>query len=221
MSLKDIESYYKHSIENLENVKKFEKKMLKTYINKHITATLLDAGCGEGEFLKFLSEKYEKLNLIGIDISSHPLKSLYGRYNSIDVIRASITHLPFKESSFDYIISMGHVIGHCNKNERENSIKEFCRCLTSNGKLLFSIWSKMSKYLKHLKNVNLPDLIQVFDMKTKKHLLYLHFFKLSEIMKLLKKGNFEIEKLYFIKDDGTETKKDKEDIIEIVCVKSV
>lgn len=81
---------------------------------------ILDCACGKGSLLKYFSE-YTKGKPIGVDISSVALEEAK-KYSP--VVKSSIYSLPFKDNSFDIVIS-AETIEHL--EEPENGIAELCR----------------------------------------------------------------------------------------------
>jgi ubiquinone/menaquinone biosynthesis C-methylase UbiE len=95
----------------------------------------LDLGVGGGRHTMLLCEL--AFNVFGVDISTVGLKYTQERIakESFDVglAQASMNQLPFKEHSFDAVISYG-VFNYGNQNEMQVAIKEVHRILTPKGK---------------------------------------------------------------------------------------
>lgn len=91
------------------------------------TKFLLDLGCGGG--WELFAKKAEKV--IGIDISKASLK--VAKKNYYDCAKADIGHLPFKDSSFDFVAS-SDVLGHIPSNSKQEAISENFRVLKGGGK---------------------------------------------------------------------------------------
>jgi len=92
---------------------------------------VLDVGCGVGNFLdilyKFGFETY------GIDFSESAIKKIHKRDA---VVRSYIPPIPFRDSSFDFVVALGfteHVL-----NEK-NFIEEVYRVIKKNGIYICSI----------------------------------------------------------------------------------
>ena len=66
--------------------------------------TILDCGCGNGLFTKPLVKEN---SVTGVDISEEMLK--IAKKNGLKVLRGSVLDLPFKNDSFDIVISAGVV----------------------------------------------------------------------------------------------------------------
>lgn len=95
---------------------------------------VLDAGCGPGIYLNFF--KKNGFETYGIDLSPHACRIT-------KQIRASVTHLPFRNDCFDVVVSV-HVIEHLAQEEVKNFFSEARRVLRPTGRLFImtpNIWS--------------------------------------------------------------------------------
>ena len=96
---------------------------------------ILDAGCGTGENLQFLrSENYE---VCGFDLSDVAIQFCKQR-GITDVVKANISKLPYKNSSFDCICCMD-VLACLSPKEYILALNEFARCTRPNGYLIINI----------------------------------------------------------------------------------
>lgn len=79
---------------------------------------ILDIGCGTGDFLIELDNKYKgKLRLTGIDVTPHFIEIAKGRTKqrrNIKVLNMSLNQLKFKNNTFHYIFAM-RVLHHIKK----------------------------------------------------------------------------------------------------------
>jgi len=99
---------------------------------------VLDVGCGSGRFME-VAEKYAA-EVVGIDMSfsvDSAFKNL-GSKENIHVIQADISSLPFKESCFDYIFSIG-VLHHVT-NTRE-AFRQLPKLLKRGGEIAIWVYS--------------------------------------------------------------------------------
>ncbi len=100
---------------------------------------VLEAGCGLGHWVFWISEQGYKT--IGIDISKKAiiLAKKYAKKNKIDTcsfLNADVRSIPFRDNYFDYIFSFG-VVEHF-KNPT-TLISEFHRVLKPGGKVFISV----------------------------------------------------------------------------------
>lgn len=105
-------SYYPSSVSRLSklisslSVKTKINNLLKLYHSKK-NIKILDIGCGGGEFLSFLPDKYFKKN--GLDTNPDSIKICQSK--NINVIKADITSTIRIKENFD-IITLNHVFEH-------------------------------------------------------------------------------------------------------------
>jgi SAM-dependent methyltransferase len=96
-------------------------------------ARILDAGCGTGGGLEWLSAFGE---VTGIDL--HPLAVRYARQKSRRVARASVQGLPFPGAIFDLVTSF-EVLYHLAVTDDTTALREFARVLRPGGQLLVRV----------------------------------------------------------------------------------
>ncbi|MFA5089685.1 MAG: class I SAM-dependent methyltransferase [Candidatus Omnitrophota bacterium] len=93
---------------------------------------LLDVGCGDGEFLKNLKQRFTA-RACGVDISETALKIAQSSNYDSGFISGEITDLPFKDNTFDFITIVEvaeHII------DTYSLFKELFRVLRPHGRLL-------------------------------------------------------------------------------------
>jgi len=108
------------------------KLRIRGLVSKIRPNVILDLGCGGGRYFPFLKGEL----MVGVDLSKGMLKEAK-RFKHVQLIQADVYHLPFRESSFDLIISMS-VIGECCPFNIE-LLKEISNILRSKGTFLFTV----------------------------------------------------------------------------------
>lgn len=103
--------------------------LLTKYLSKKNNLKILDAGCGPGAALLYLSEFGD---VVGVDISGNALKFAKKRGK---VIKGDIMTLPFKNATFDVVVCLD-VLYHIWVKDKKKAISEFHRVLKKNGTLL-------------------------------------------------------------------------------------
>jgi len=104
------------------------------YDNVRSGSTVLDLGCGSG-MLALLKRK--GIVLTGVDVS--PECVLASRRNGYDVaLLAQLSHLPFADRSFDYVVSLD-VLGHVGFEEKDAVLGEVKRVLRPGGVTMHGI----------------------------------------------------------------------------------
>ncbi len=96
-------------------------------------AQILDAGCGTGGGLQWLSAFGA---VTGIDL--HPLAVRYASQRSRQVGRASVQAIPFPEACFDLVTSFD-VLYHLAVTDDVAVLREFARVLRPGGQLLVRV----------------------------------------------------------------------------------
>lgn len=74
---------------------------------------LLDVGCGGGQVLLEIAARRPDLELAGVDLSPEQVARAAGRARAADrpirMVRGSALELPFRDRSFDAVISLGSI----------------------------------------------------------------------------------------------------------------
>ena len=104
------------------------------YDNVHRGATLLDLGCGSG-LLALLKRK--DVTLFGVDLA-HECAAVACRNGYDGGSVADLTRLPFKDASFDYVVSLD-VMGHIEFDLKDAAIAEMKRVLKPDGVTMHGI----------------------------------------------------------------------------------
>jgi SAM-dependent methyltransferase len=100
---------------------------------------VLDAGCGNGRYTKFLLEQADPKALVtAIDYSPGMLQRARDRLRSdrVHPVAADLTHLPYPDASFDAIVC-GWVLEHL--PDPTPGLRELARVLKPGGKLLLMV----------------------------------------------------------------------------------
>lgn len=104
------------------------------YDNVRPGSSLLDLGCGAG-MLALL--KHKGVILTGVDLSAECARAV--RRNGYDIgVSAALSHLPFPDHSFDYVVSLD-VLGHVTFEEKDAVIAEIRRVLRRGGVTMHGI----------------------------------------------------------------------------------
>lgn len=107
-------------------------KAIKKYLNRQIPKgikSVLDQGCGTGEYALLFGKKYT-----GIDNNPRDIKFAQNNYPG-HFFCGSATEIPFKSESFNIVFTVG-LHHHLNDKEARQAIKESFRVLKRNGKLV-------------------------------------------------------------------------------------
>jgi len=154
---------------------------------------LLNIGCAHGpDFLPFK----DKFDLWGLD-SSPAMISLASKYSdkfkfAASLLVADAVSLPFKDGSFDWIISVAAHHHILDKPGRLQAFRELRRVLKPGGEVFLTVWNRWQKdFIGKGKEVIVP-----WKIKNKQLMRHYYLFTYPEITKLLKSAGFEVIKTY-------------------------
>ncbi|MHA1434166.1 MAG: class I SAM-dependent methyltransferase, partial [Candidatus Heimdallarchaeota archaeon] len=132
--------------ESFDSTRKYPWKEVSEFIEKISSCDIvLDLGSGNGRHTKLLSQRSR--GTIGIDISYNILKlssknELAEITRDINLVNSDAVKLPFKDNSFDKLISIA-VIHHLDTEEKRTSVfHEIFRILKKDGLAQISCWLK-------------------------------------------------------------------------------
>ncbi|MBS0624646.1 MAG: class I SAM-dependent methyltransferase [Verrucomicrobia bacterium] len=101
------------------------------FYNLTSESTILDVGCGKGFMLYDFSLAIPGINVKGIDVSKYAIENAYEPMKPY-VSVADARNLPFKDKSFDLVISI-NTIHNLEKEELKKSLKEIQRVSKGNS----------------------------------------------------------------------------------------
>lgn len=115
-------------------MKRIVHNLLGKLLSERSGLRILDAGCGTGGMLDYLGSYG---TVVGIDAS--PEAMVFSRERGGHrLVQASVTQLPFDDSSFDLIVSFD-VLYHRAVLDDSQALKEFHRILKPNGHVLLRL----------------------------------------------------------------------------------
>ncbi len=186
MSLEPIDYYdgKKWNIDEVRPILQREKKAIKIinkFTKKFTNKTILDIGCGDGQFLEELHKSRKEANLIGLDYSKYKLKKAKLRlpfeFNQCNLEDG----IPLQESSISVAYS-GEVIEHIYNPDL--MLDEIYRVLKKNGLLVISTPNLQAWYNRILFLFGIQPLF--YETSTKSSLIG------SGLLKRIKKGNIPV-----------------------------
>ncbi len=104
-------------------------------IDKRENEKVLELGCSSGFLTKYLGK------VTAIDTSEDMLKIAHGKNPSAKCISADMFEMPFKNSSFDKVVTM-RVWNHLDEKDLRKAMKEAKRVLKPKGFLIFDMEEK-------------------------------------------------------------------------------
>ena len=144
----------------------------------------IEAGCGNGYDLRILAIRYPKVDFFGIDISDgiRNAKEICKGLKNVYLVKASITHLPFKKEVFDFAYSYG-VIHHT--TSPFGCFAELNNVLKEDSKLTVYLYEKHEKNPAKYYMLIFVKLVRVFSSRLPKKILYGICFILSPFVFVL------------------------------------
>ena len=129
----------------IDDISSYKNQFFRDYITKNTHGVILEIGSGNGANINYY-KKYKKLILL--DKNIHLLKKTQLLCNH-NVILADSSHLPFKETIFDNIVSS---LVLCSVIDKQKTIREMNRVLKPAGKYFFWEHSiSKNKFIYHMK----------------------------------------------------------------------
>ena len=153
---------------------------LKEYWKLNSSSSVLDVGCAKGFFLYDLKKKIPKIKVAGVDISKYAIKESKKEIKKFLKV-CSADKLPFKDNSFDYVISI-NTIHNLPKKRCEKTLTEINRVAKKKSFITVDAY-RNNKEKKRMYDWNL----------TAKTILSVKNWK-----KLFKKNNFKGDYYWFI-----------------------
>lgn len=151
------------------------------------SGSLLNLGCAHGpDFLPFVND----FELHGVDFSCEML-NLAGKYATkyrynVSLSLADVSHLPYADKSFDWVISAAtyhHIKG---KAAREDAFRELRRILKPGGEAFITVWNRWQpRFLFKSRELHVP-----WQKKDKTLYRYYYLFSYREIEELAKDNGF-------------------------------
>ena len=144
-----------------KGMRSINESLFRKYLPKNKPLKILDAGCGPGAALSYLSQFGD---VIGVDISDEALKFAKKRGK---VVKGDISDLPFKEETFDAVVAMD-LLEHV--PNPKNVIQEASRVLKNGGFFFFHTFNRtFLSYLMVIKGVewvvkNTPKNMHVYSL---------------------------------------------------------
>ena len=197
-----VQQSYDLIAEYFKNTRVFTWTWTDNFINKlQKNSLILDIGSGNGR-----NTRYNNYIIFGLDISFEQLK-MNNDINKSD-IQGTMTSIPFRDNTFDAMLSIASFHHLKSITERKECLKEMKRVLQQGGMVLLSVWSinqpnktkrKFEYYGDNIVNwnTNRKDTNGDFIIIPR----YYYIFELNEITELLK-TYFTIDKYYW--DTGNE-----------------
>jgi len=172
---------------------------------------ILDLGCGNARFYKFLQDQGIKVDYYGLDNSEELIKICKEKYPEVaeNFVVGEMADLPYQDNYFDLVIGIASFHHLPSKTLRLQALAEIRRVLKPGGYLLMSNWHLWHQpYFKHFfkqffKKISLKDFFVPWKSADGRVQCqrYYHAFTKGELKKLLRQADFKTEAV-FLKTDS-------------------
>jgi ubiquinone/menaquinone biosynthesis C-methylase UbiE len=163
--------------------RKVELKIFLDLIDKKASDEVLELGCSSG----FLTAHLGKVT--AIDTSDKMLEITHKKNPLSKCIAADMFALPFKEGSFNKVVTM-RVWNHLDRKDLIRALKESRRVLKNRGFLIFDMEEK--SFIRRTVNFFYKRLFNITGFK-------IYQYSLPEVKKILESEGFKIDKLVWQK----------------------
>ncbi|HEC38333.1 hypothetical protein LCGC14_1324870 [marine sediment metagenome] len=183
---KEVTETYDIQREGTEYRKKKRRTELRIFLiflDKQKGEKVLELGCSGG----FLTQQLGKVT--AIDTSKEMLKITKKRNPNAKVLEADMFSLPFKDKSFDKIVTM-RVWTHLNKKDLGSALKESKRVLKSGGVLIFD--SEERNWIRKFINFFYKRIFKITGFKIYQH-------SLKKLKTIIEENGFTLERVGYLK----------------------
>ncbi len=166
---------------------------LETLARRWRQGRLLNVGCAHGpDFLPFQSG----FDLHGVDFSLEMLRFArkYSRKFGLSTnpVLADVTHLPYPDATFDWVIAVATYHHLRGKQPRETALNELRRVLKPGGEAFITVWNRWQpRFWFSRREVAVP-----WRTKSKTLHRYYYLFSYPELKKLVNQANLEVLKTF-------------------------
>ena len=161
----------------LKMLAQFEKEVAKFSFGG-CSGLVLDAGCGNGNILvRAMSQNSgkqlpkDRIRYVGLDFSRNMLGMATLRRQDASFAQGCVNHLPFKDKTFDRVVSSGVITCLPSVQDAALSLAEFYRVLKPGGILVVDFFNQQSHYTRVRKTlfkeaINPPEYISPSSFKS-------------------------------------------------------
>ena len=201
--LKKVKKDYNQISDSFDETRKYswkEFELALPYLKK--AEKVIDLGCGNGRFYKYIEDKKVKCKYFGLDNSEELIKKAKTNFKNAKFKLVDILKISQINESFDFAASIASIHHIPSKELRKKAIIEIGRILEKSGTLFITAWNlfqpKYKKYIwqsrfRHIYSFGKYDWHDTFIPWGKSGIKrYYYAFKKKELRKLLSENGFKI-----------------------------
>jgi ubiquinone/menaquinone biosynthesis C-methylase UbiE len=162
-------------------------EQLKDFFADKQVASILDAGCGTGDFMEVLKNVFPKSKITGIDPNTESLLEAEKKYPDVSFMEMSAEKLDFGDNTFD-LVSISMALHHL--HDVRKALKEMQRVVKADGWIIVN--ELFSNYLNPAQEVH--KMFHHFRSKIDRLTGVNHHetFQKEEILKMIKKSGIQV-----------------------------
>lgn len=162
---------------------------------------ILDLGCGNGRFVRFLQQEKLTCHYLGVDNSRELIKIAQKKHPNHHFVQGDQLKIPAEDETTDLVLSIRAFHHLPSQKTRNRALQEIRRVLSKNGTIIISVWNLWQ--IKYWKQLAAAFALCIFTLGSyafndtfipwkKKEKRYYHAFTKHELRQLLIKNNFTI-----------------------------
>lgn len=156
-----------------------------------------DIGTGNGKYLNYRKD----ITMIGNDMCNNLLNIIGNKYINCNICCADALHLPYRNNTFDAIISIAVIHHLSNDDNRRKFIEETIRIMKPNGVGLITVWAREQQIKASWKNLGDNDFFVPW-VDTENNITYdryYHLFTQNEVINIFEQfsDKLSIQKISF------------------------
>lgn len=187
---------------------RWEYKKVLNYINENNISSVMDIGCGDGNFLKYVKDNNSIINLFGIDTTENSIKNCKNK-GLINTYCETVESFINKNSKKFEVVCLFHVLEHISKPYE--FIVQLKELLEKNGKIFistpyspmdfeyywFDILNKPPHHMGFWNENSYKQLAKILNMNIKIHMEPTQSFKISYLnaLNLTINGNSSLKSI--------------------------
>ena len=139
-------------------------------IPSNSTCKILDAGCGNGKNMKYLTRTQPSAQVVGLDSCEKFVRLCHSQGLCVTV--NNVTHIDYNSNTFEYILCIAVIHHLVHETERILALKELLRVLKVGGKLLVTVWAFETDNYSRKRKFSQGNNVVLFNHKPRYYYVY-------------------------------------------------